>query len=177
MGEEQVRLQVPAEVAQVLVRPGRPDLAVEPRLRMGAVPAQPKTVAVDAGGRLERVDALGHKRMRRLGDVMLERGRFSAIGDPAAHKALPSRQATNVVSRIHRATLLSAISAPSCSFSVKIFTWASAEVPSATICRQCSTSPPQPSAAESAATRSSTRSSISPTAIAPERLAKVPLMP
>ena len=85
MGEEQMRLQMPAQVAEVLVRPGRPDLAIKPRLRMLAVPAQAEAVAVDAGGRFERLNALRDQRMRRLGHVVFERGGFPAIGDPAAH--------------------------------------------------------------------------------------------
>jgi hypothetical protein len=87
MGEEQVRLQVPAQVAQVLVRPGRPDLAIEARLGViAAVPAKAEAVAVDAGGRLKGVDTLRNQRMRRLGDVVLERSHLSAICNPAAHK-------------------------------------------------------------------------------------------
>jgi hypothetical protein len=41
VGEEQVRPDVPAQIAQVLVGPGRPYLPVKARFRMITVPAQP----------------------------------------------------------------------------------------------------------------------------------------
>src|SRR5262252_7385595 len=75
---------------QVLVRPGRAHLAVDARLIVAGVPAEPETVAVDTGERLDRAHALLDERMRRRGDVVLQRDRLSAIGDPAAHGANPS---------------------------------------------------------------------------------------
>src|SRR5579871_5544648 len=42
MGEIEVGMDVAAQVAQVLVRPGRPHLAIEPGFRMLAVPSEPK---------------------------------------------------------------------------------------------------------------------------------------
>src|SRR5215468_200627 len=58
MGEEQVRLQMAAQVAQILIRPGRPDLTIQPGFRMLAVPAEPESIAIDAGGRFHRVNTL-----------------------------------------------------------------------------------------------------------------------
>src|SRR6516225_10191767 len=78
-----------AEVAQVLVRPGRTHLAVEPGLGMLAVPAHAEAVAVGGGGRFERALALHHQRVRGRGDVLLERDGFAAIGYPAAHDTAP----------------------------------------------------------------------------------------
>src|SRR6516162_4971917 len=78
-----------AEVAQVLVRPGRTHLAVEPGLGMLAVPAHAEAVAVGGGGRFERALALHHQRVRGRGDVLLERDGFAAIGYPAAHGMAP----------------------------------------------------------------------------------------
>ena len=75
MGEKEVRADVAAEVAQVLVRPGRAHLAIEARLGVLAVPAQPEAVAVGAGGRFERVQALHHQRMGGRGHVLFERDR------------------------------------------------------------------------------------------------------
>src|SRR5579863_3890908 len=76
-----------AEVTQILVRPSRADLAVEAGLRMIAIPTQPEAVAVGAGGRFKRLNALRNQGMRRLGHVMFERRGYPAICDPAAHRA------------------------------------------------------------------------------------------
>ena len=81
-------MNVPAQIAQILVRPGRPDLAIQPRLRVLAVPAEPEAVAIGAGGGFERPHALRNQGMRRRGDVMLKRDALTPIGDPAAHAAL-----------------------------------------------------------------------------------------
>jgi hypothetical protein len=43
------------EVAEIFVGPGRPDLAIKAGLGMLAVPAKPKTVAIDARGRFQRL--------------------------------------------------------------------------------------------------------------------------
>src|SRR5262245_6433940 len=51
MREIEMRADVAAQIAQVLVRPGRPDLAIKPGLGMLAVPAHPEAVAVGGGGR------------------------------------------------------------------------------------------------------------------------------
>src|SRR5205814_9247332 len=73
------------QMPQVLVGPRRPHRAVEARLVVAGVPAETEAVAVDAGQRFERPHALLDERMARRRDVVLERDRFSAIGDPAAH--------------------------------------------------------------------------------------------
>src|SRR5262249_38360620 len=85
MGKEQMRADMSAEMAQVLVRPRRAHLAVETRLIVTRVPAEPEAVAVDAGERLDRAHALLDQRVRGRRDVVLERDRLSPIGDPAAH--------------------------------------------------------------------------------------------
>src|SRR5215468_12315322 len=85
VSEKQVRLQMAAQVAQILIRPSRPDLAIQARFGMLAVPAEPESIAIDAGGRFHRVNALRNQGMSRLGDVVFERRRFTAIGDPATH--------------------------------------------------------------------------------------------
>src|SRR6516225_7505500 len=91
-----------AEVAQVLVRPGRTHLAVEPGLGMLAVPAHAEAVAVGGGGRFERALALHHQRVRGRGDVLLERDGFAAIGYPAAHGMAPD-QAASIAARCGKA--------------------------------------------------------------------------
>src|SRR5690242_983740 len=83
---------MPAKVPQVLIRPRRANLTVEARLRMIAVPAKPKSIAIDASGRFERMNALGDERVRRLGHIVLKRNRFSPISDPAAHARYPARR-------------------------------------------------------------------------------------
>src|SRR5690606_184281 len=85
----------PAEVAQILVRPCGPYLAIEARLLVLAVPSEPEAIAVRAGGGLECADALVDQRMARRGDIMLERDGFSAIGNPAAHGGISNRIGTN----------------------------------------------------------------------------------
>ena len=52
---------------------------------MVAVPAQPKAVAVDAGGGFERPDALLDQRMGRRGNVMFKSDGLAPIGNPTAH--------------------------------------------------------------------------------------------
>ncbi len=86
MREIEVRVDVAAEIAQVLVGPGRPDLAIEPGLRMLAVPAHAEAVAVGGGGRFQRPLALHHQRMGGGGHVLFQRDGFAAIGNPAAHR-------------------------------------------------------------------------------------------
>src|SRR5262249_56994989 len=88
-GEEQMRADVAAQMPEVFVRPRGAHLAIQPGLLMAAVPAEPEAVAVDAGKRLDRAHALLDERMRRRGNVVLERDRLSPIGDPAAHGANP----------------------------------------------------------------------------------------
>src|SRR3982074_3681981 len=80
-----MRADMAAEIAQVLVGPGRPDLAVETWLGMLAVPAHAETVTVGGGGRFQRPLALYNQRVRRGGDILLQRDGFAAIGYPAAH--------------------------------------------------------------------------------------------
>src|SRR5687767_3515939 len=90
MREKQMRADVAAQMAQVLVRPGRTHFAIEARLTvMRVIPAEPEAVAVGRGIALQRTHALHHERMCRRRDVMLELDGFSAIGDPAAHRAIP----------------------------------------------------------------------------------------
>src|SRR3954452_13843651 len=74
-----------AKVADVLVRPGRAGLPIEPRLRMISVPSQAKPVAICAGRRLQSPETLRYKRMLRLSDIMFEGCCFASIGNPAAH--------------------------------------------------------------------------------------------
>jgi len=85
MREEQMRAQVTAEIAQVFVRPGRTRLPVQAGLGVLAIPAEPETVAIAAGGGFQRADALRDQRMLGLGDIGLERRRLASIRDPAAH--------------------------------------------------------------------------------------------
>src|ERR1700704_4444396 len=86
-----MRADMAAEIAQVLVGPGRPDLAVETWLGMLAVPAHAETVAVGGGGRFQRPLALYNQRVCRGGDILLQRDGFAAIGYPAAHFAVPGQ--------------------------------------------------------------------------------------
>jgi hypothetical protein len=50
VGEIEVGTDVAAKIAQILVGPGRPDLAIETGLRVLAVPPHAETVAVGGGG-------------------------------------------------------------------------------------------------------------------------------
>src|SRR6516165_11093979 len=158
MGEEQVRLQMTAQVAQILIGPGRPDLTIQSGFGMLAVPAESESIAIDAGCRFHRVNALRNQGMSGLGNVVFERRRFTAIRDPAAHGEafLLSLKdyASNVASRIHRVTLYKAMSSPWCSCSAKIRNWASAEVPSNMIARHCSACSRQARISASVAVRS-----------------------
>src|SRR4051794_17166665 len=85
MGEEQMRARMPAEIAEIFVRPGRACFTIKTRLRMLAVPAETEAVAIRAGRRLERADALRDQRMLGLGDVGLERRGLATVCDPATH--------------------------------------------------------------------------------------------
>src|SRR5215813_9016364 len=85
MSEEQVRLQMTAQVAQIFIGPGWPDLTIQSGFGVLAVPAESESIAIDAGGRFHRVNTLRNQGMSRLGDVVFERRRFTAIGDPATH--------------------------------------------------------------------------------------------
>src|SRR5215471_11467402 len=85
VGEEQMGMQMPAQVTEVLVRPCRPYLAVQTWVGVYAVPAKSETVAVDARGRLERLDTLRNQRMRGGRDVVFEGNRFAPIRNPTAH--------------------------------------------------------------------------------------------
>src|SRR5262249_33165365 len=86
MREIEVRVDVAAEVAQILVGPRRADLAIEPGLRVFPVPAHAEAVAVGGGGRFQRPLTLHHQRVGGGGDVLFQRNRFAAIGNPAAHR-------------------------------------------------------------------------------------------
>src|SRR5207244_6184472 len=74
------------------------DLAVEPRFRMLAEPAQAETVPVGGGGRLERADALFDQGVGGRGDVVLQGDHITAIGNPTAHGAfrLPGFDASRI---------------------------------------------------------------------------------
>src|SRR5438874_3948501 len=89
MREIQVRADVTAEIAQILIRPGGADLAVEARLRMLAVPAHSEAVAVGARRRFEGFEALHHQRMGGRGHILFKRDGLPAVSDPAAHQAAP----------------------------------------------------------------------------------------
>ena len=101
MREEQMRADVAAEMAQVLVRPGRPHLAIEPGLGvLRVVPAEPEAVAIGRGVALQRAHALHDERMRGRRDVALELDGFTAIGDPAAHRSDSFRRHDNAEQRL-----------------------------------------------------------------------------
>src|SRR5712672_2755703 len=89
MGEVKMRVDVPTEIAQILVGPGWPDLAIKPGLRVLAVPAEAKSVTVGAGRRFERPHALHDQGMRGRGHVLFQRNGIAAIGNPAAHDGAP----------------------------------------------------------------------------------------
>ncbi len=55
MCEKKVRVDMPAEMAQIAVRPGRPYFVIETRLGMFAVPAKAKAVTIRTGRRLKRI--------------------------------------------------------------------------------------------------------------------------
>jgi hypothetical protein len=61
MGEIEMGMNVAAEIAQILVRPGRAHFAIKARFRVLAVPAEAEAVAIGGGGRFQRPDALHHK--------------------------------------------------------------------------------------------------------------------
>ena len=87
MREEQVRADVAAQIAEVLVRPGGAHLAIEARLGMISVPSETEPVAIGARGRLQGVNALRDQRMLRLRHIMFQSNRGPAIGDPSAHQS------------------------------------------------------------------------------------------
>ncbi len=92
MRQEQARPHLPAQIAQVGVRPGRQDVAVKPRLRPLAVPGHPEAVAI--GGRLgfAGMVALCDQRMAGRGDDVFQENRLAEIGGPAAHQACRARR-------------------------------------------------------------------------------------
>src|SRR6516165_10435586 len=91
---------------EILVRPCRPYLAVQPRFGVSAVPAKAETVPVDARRRLERLDTLRNQGMRGCRDVMFQGSRLSAIRNPTAHAIASPVKPPNVASRINSVTLL-----------------------------------------------------------------------
>ena len=84
-----MRADVTAEIAQVVVRPRRTDLAIQAGLGMFAVPAEAEAVAIGGGCTFECADALLYQRMRWRSHIMLEGGLFTAIGNPASHEIQP----------------------------------------------------------------------------------------
>src|SRR3982074_1292608 len=89
VGEEKVRMQMPAQISQVLVRPSRTGFMVKAGLRVSAVPAQPKTVAIGFGGRFQCRKTLRRKRVLWHRDVIFQRYVAPAIGNPTAHSVFP----------------------------------------------------------------------------------------
>ena len=85
MGEEHPRPDLLAEVDEVLVRPGRADVAVQARIDPLAVPADAETVAVGLRLRLGRVERLVDQRVRRCADEVGQEDRLTGIGEKAAH--------------------------------------------------------------------------------------------
>ena len=49
MGEEEPRADLFRQAAQVRVRPGRVDVAIQPRFRPSVIPGQPESVAIGGG--------------------------------------------------------------------------------------------------------------------------------
>src|SRR5215475_10753738 len=90
MGEIEMRVDVAAEVAQILVGPRRADLAIEPGFGVFPVPAHAEAIPVGGGGRFQRPLTLHHQRVRGGGHVLFQRNGFAAIGNPAAHRMVLS---------------------------------------------------------------------------------------
>src|SRR6185295_12003268 len=95
MGEEHRRPDMPTEMLEVLVGPGRADLTIEAGFVTVAVPAKAEAVAIGGADRFLGPEALDDQRMSGLGDVALQRDRFPAVGNPAAHRANPNPAVKN----------------------------------------------------------------------------------
>ena len=94
VGEEGPRRQLRAERQQVLVRPGRRDLAIDAGDVAVAIPAEAEAVAVRRRLALGGVQRLVDERPRRLGDDFLEPDGRARISDPATHAAILGRGST-----------------------------------------------------------------------------------
>src|SRR5580693_2543784 len=81
MGEEKMRMDMPAEVLEILVGPGRPHLAIEPRLVVPGIPAEAEAVALRRAERLFGIDALAHERMLGCGHIAFEGDGAALVGD------------------------------------------------------------------------------------------------
>jgi hypothetical protein len=92
MGKEQVRVQVPAKVAEIFIRPGRARFPVETWFRMTRIPSQPETVAVRPCRCLQGPNTLGYERMIGFRNVVLKGRGFPAIGYPTAHCAVSAKR-------------------------------------------------------------------------------------
>jgi hypothetical protein len=88
--EEQVRLNVTCELAQVLVIPGRLDAAEDPGGRGGVVPADAEAVAVGRLGSEPGVQALVDQGMDRGVEHPGEQDGRAGVSEPAAHAPLLS---------------------------------------------------------------------------------------
>ena len=87
--EEQRRLDVGGELAQVRVAPRGRDGVVDARAVAGAVPAQAEAVAVGRLGAHARVQALVDDPVLRLEQQLVDQHRLSEPSHPATHGSAP----------------------------------------------------------------------------------------
>ena len=91
MGEEQARADLGADRAEIFVRPGGMDLAVEARRVTLAVPADAETVPIGGGARFGGALGLVDQGVGGGCDEVLEQDRLAPVGQKAAHRASPWR--------------------------------------------------------------------------------------
>src|SRR5690606_30117123 len=85
MRQEQAGPDLPAKAAEVAIRPCGQNIAVAAGLGPVAVPGDAESVAVRGGLGLQRMVALGQKRVFGHRDDVLKEYRFAQIGSPSAH--------------------------------------------------------------------------------------------
>src|SRR5271165_1256181 len=86
MGKEQPGANLLADRAQVLVRPGGPQVAKQAGKVTLAVPAKAKAIAIDLGLAFGRVQRLGNQAVTGRGDHLVEIDRRALIGEKATHR-------------------------------------------------------------------------------------------
>ncbi len=87
VGEEQRRLHLCGQAAQVRVGPRGQHVAVKARFGALAIPRDAKAVGVDCGMALGGTVALVDQRMSGAADDLLKEDRRAGVGRPAAHQA------------------------------------------------------------------------------------------
>src|SRR4029079_17910350 len=90
--EEEIRLDVACDLAQVAVVPGRLGAPEDPRGARGRGPADAEPVTVGGLGAESRLEALVDQRVLALEDHLVHPDGLAVIREPAAHGAILQRR-------------------------------------------------------------------------------------